>query len=356
MRGPNTLRLHLVGLQENFDKAVALFENFIRKCSPDEKALENLKLRIAKTRSDAKLNKTNIARGLTTYAMYGEKNPFNYTVTTDELKGVTASQLTDLLHGMFRWKHSIIYYGPKTLPAFVAGLKKLHTIPATFTPVPDAIKFEKKVPEKSKVLFTPYDMVQSEVTWVGNSMVYDPSKLSVVELFNSYFGGDMGSVVFQTIRESKALAYSTYAFYYAPDKKNARYSMLAYVGSQADKMNDALAAMNDLLKQLPKTEKVLDAARENIRKNLASERITQDEIVFNYLATQRLGLNTDYRKDIYEKVKSLTFDDIKKFHSEYISGQNFTYCVVASRDKINLDDLKKIGEVKELTLDEIFGY
>lgn len=346
----------LSGLQENFDKAVALFENFIRKCAPDEKALENLKLRIAKTRSDAKLNKTNIARGLTTYAMYGEKNPFNYTVTTDELKGVTASQLTDLLHGMFRWKHSIIYYGPKTLPAFVAGLKKLHTIPATFTPVPDAIKFEKKVPEKSNVLFTPYDMVQSEVTWVGNSMVYDPSKLSVVELFNSYFGGDMGSVVFQTIRESKALAYSTYAFYYAPDKKNARYSMLAYVGSQADKMNDALAAMNDLLKQLPKTEKVLDAARENIRKNLASERITQDDIVFNYLATQRLGLNTDYRKDIYEKVKSLTFDDIKKFHSEYISGQNFTYCVVASRDKINLHDLKKIGEVKELTLDEIFGY
>jgi predicted Zn-dependent peptidase len=346
----------LSGLQENYDKAVKLFENFILNCAADEEALKNLKLRIAKTRSDAKLNKTNIARGLTTYAMYGDKNPFNYTVTTDELKNVTATQLTDLLHGLFKWKHSIIYYGPKTLPSFVDGLKKIHTIPATFAPLPQAIKFEKKVPEKNNVLFTSYDMVQSEVTWVGNSMVYDPSKLSVIELFNSYFGGDMGSIVFQTIRESKALAYSTYAFYYAPDKKAARYSMLAYVGSQADKMNDALAAMNDLLKTLPKTEKVLQAARENIRKNLASERITQDDIVFNYLATQRLGMNTDYRKGIYDKVESLTYDDIKKFHSEFISGQNFTYCVVASRDKINLDDLKKIGDVKELTLEEIFGY
>ena len=68
-------------------------------------------------------------------------------------------------------------------------------------------------------------------------------------------------------------------------------------------MNEAVTAMNDLMKEVPKTEKVLQAAKENIRKNLASERITQDDIIFNYLATQRLGLITDYRKDIYDKVE-----------------------------------------------------
>ena len=122
--------------------------------------------------------------------------------------------------------------------------------------------------------------------------------------------------------------------------------MLAYVGSQADKMNDALTAMNDLLKQLPKTEKVLHAARENIRKNLASERITQDDIVFNYLAAQRLGLNTDYRKDIYEKVNSLTFDDIKKFHSEYISGQEFYVlcCCLTRQDQPGRSEKDRRGE------------
>jgi len=187
-------------------------------------------------------------------------------------------------------------------------------------------------------------------------MVYDPSKLSVIELFNGYFGGDMGSIVFQTIRESKALAYSTYAYYLAPDKKEGRYTTLAYVGSQADKMGEAVSAMNELMKDLPKTDKVLEAAKESIRKNLASERVTQDDIIFSYFAAKRLGLNDDYRKRIYDQVESLTFDDIKKFHSDYISGKNYTYCVVASRDKIKMDDLKKIGEVKELSLEEIFGY
>ena len=344
------------GLQENFDKAVKLFENLLLNCAADSQAWNNLKSRIAKTRSDAKLNKNNIARGLTSYAMYGAKNPFNNTVTTAELNAISADELTDLLHSLFGYQHSIIYYGPKTMPAFVEGIRKIHKIPAQFKPAPEAVKFVKKDLQVNNVLFAPYDMVQSEIMWVSNSMPYDPSKLSVIELFNGYFGGDMGSIVFQTIRESKALAYSTYAFYLAPDKKEGRYTTLAYVGSQADKMNEAVSAMNELIKDLPKTEKVLEAAKESIKKNLASERITQDDISFSYLAAKRLGLSTDYRKDIYDKVGSLTFDDIKKFHAEYISGKPYTYCVVASRDRIKIDDLKSIGEVKELSLDEIFGY
>lgn len=344
------------GLQENFEKAAKLFENLVLNCAPDEQALKNLKARLMKTRSDAKLNKNNIARGLTNYAMYGPKNPFNYVISNDELNAVTAAQLTAILHNMFKWKHSILYYGPQTLPVFLEGIKKVHTVPAQFTAPDEPVKFVKRDLDKSDVLFTPYDMVQSEITWVSNSMTFDSSKLGEVELFNGYFGGDMGSVVFTTIRESKALAYSTYAFYLAPDKKDGRYTTLAYVGSQADKMNEAVGAMNDLLKDLPKAEKLLDAAKDNIRKNLASERITQDDIILNYLAAQRLGLSTDYRKGIYDNVEKLTFDDMKKFHSEYISGKNYTFCVVASRDKINMDDLKKIGDVKELSLENIFGY
>jgi predicted Zn-dependent peptidase len=36
---------------------------------------------------------------------------------------------------------------------------------------------------------------------------------TLVTVFNNYFGGGMGSIVFQTIRESKALAYSTFGYY-----------------------------------------------------------------------------------------------------------------------------------------------
>jgi predicted Zn-dependent peptidase len=309
-----------------------------------------------KSRADSKLNKTAIARGLTNYAIYGSKNPFNNQLSNDELKAISANKLTELLHGLFNYEHTIIYYGPKPLNSFVTSIKNLHAVPATFKAAPEAEKFEKKDYTNNRVLFTPYDMVQSEITWVSNSNTYDPSILPVIELFNNYFGGSMGSVVFQTIRESKALAYSTYAFYAAPDKKEGRYTTIAYVGSQADKMTEAVTAMNELLTDLPRTEKALDVARESIRHDIASQRITQDGIIFSYIAAKRLGISKDYRKDIYERIGSLTFDNIKEFYSQNISGKHYTYCIIASRDKINMDDLKKIGEVKELTLEEIFGY
>jgi hypothetical protein len=48
--------------------------------------------------------------------------------------------------------------------------------------------------------------------------------------------------------------------------------------------------------------------------------------------------------------------DIKQFHEKEVAGKAYTYCVVASDKKIKVDDLKKEGEVKVLSLEEIFGY
>ncbi len=157
------------GLQENFGKAVKLLENLILNCKPDENALKNLNGRILKSRADSKLNKTALARALNNYAIYGPKNPYNYQLSNEELNAISAQQLTDILHGLFNYKHTIIYYGPKPLNNFVAEIKTLHKVPAKFTPAPAAIKFDKIENKENHVLFVPYDMVQSEITWINNT-------------------------------------------------------------------------------------------------------------------------------------------------------------------------------------------
>jgi hypothetical protein len=48
--------------------------------------------------------------------------------------------------------------------------------------------------------------------------------------------------------------------------------------------------------------------------------------------------------------------DVKQFHDQELAGKAYTYCVVASEKKIKVDDLKKVGDVKVLTLEDIFGY
>jgi predicted Zn-dependent peptidase len=354
--GTDVTTITISGLQENFDKAVELFDHLLTHCQPNEAALAALKGRLQKARADNKLSKVAIMRGLVQYGMYGAKNPYNNQLSKEELDALTSAELIEMLHTLPSYKHTVIYYGPEPLATITESVKKEHTIPATFKAAPAAVKFSKSSQANNQVLFADYDMVQAEVNWVRNNGTYNPANTAVVSLFNNYFGGGMGSIVFQTIRESKALAYSTYAFYVTPERKEDRYSVVAYVGSQADKMNEAINGMNELLNDIPRSDKLLETAKESLKQDIETERITQDGIIFSYLNAQKLGLNTDYRKEVYAAVNKLSFDNIKQFHDQNLARKPYTYCILGSEKNVNMDDLKKFGDVKKVTLEELFGY
>ena len=344
------------GLQDNFTSAVALFENVLKNCKADATALQSLKARLLKARTDAKLNKGAIMNGLVAYARYGDKNPFNYVLSNDEMNNITADELVSLLHNMNSYPHTIIYYGPQALPALTAGIKSLHPIPATFTAPDKKASFSFAPQTANHILFADYNMVQAEIRWVRNAANYSADAEPVVNIFNNYFGGGMGALVFQTIRESKALAYSTFALYASPEKKEDPFYTLAYVGCQADKFSESVVAMNELLNDLPNVGENIKAARAGIKKDIETERITQDAIIFNYLAAQRKGLADDIRKKTYTAVDKIEYGELKAFHTANIANKPYTYCVVASEKKLPAETISKYGEVKKLSLETIFGY
>nr|WP_315027744.1 insulinase family protein [uncultured Chryseobacterium sp.] len=346
----------LEGLNENFDKTITLFENLIKNCKADQTALDAYKVRLKKARANAKQNKATIMAGLRSYAQYGAQNPFNNVLSDAELDALKAEDLVNILHDLFNFKHKVLYYGPKSGNEVVASLKPAHLLPANLKELPKSKTFVQIPTDKNKVLFAHYDMVQAEVFWARNSDQYNPGITPTVSLFNSYFGGGMGSIVFQTIRESKALAYSTYSYFALPNKKSDKNVIMAYVGTQADKFNESTTAMNELLTTLPKSEQLFETAKGGLRKSIASERISQDGIIFSYLKAQKLGNNFDMRKNVYEQAPKLSFTDINTFHDKEMKNKNYTYCVVAAQDKVNEADMQKLGEVKKLNLTEIFGY
>lgn len=354
--GEEYTTVNIEGLQENFENAVKLYEEVVNNVKADNKALAALKARLNKARKDAKANKGAILQGLTSYALYGSENKFNNVLTNEELNAVTAQELVDRIKNLNNYEQTVIYYGPTPVYNVVSQLKPLHQVPANFAVAAPAKTFKQEVPAKNQVLFADYDMVQAETRWIRNTETYNPEKTTMVNVFNNYFGGGMGSLVFQTIRESKALAYSTYGYYVQPQKKDQDYYLLGYVGSQADKFNDATVAMNELLTKMPELPKNLELAKNQVKKDIQTERITQDGIIYNYLNAKNLGLTDDIRKKMYETVDKITMADVKKFHQNYFSGKPYTYAIVASEKRVSMDDMKKLGEVKKLSLEEIFGY
>jgi len=131
---------------------------------------------------------------------------------------------------------------------------------------------------------------------------------------------------------------------------------VAYVGCQADKFNESIIAMNELLNELPVVEENIKFARAGIKKDIETERITQDGIIFNYLSAKRKGLTDDIRKQTYAAVDNIGYKEMNQFHQEYIANKPYTYCVVASDKKLSEEAMKKYGELKRLDLETLFGY
>lgn len=348
--------IHLEGLQENLEETVQKFDDLLKNCVADEAALKSYIARTLKDRANAKENRYQISGALRSYALYGANNPFNYTLSTKELTKLKADTLIRILHTLANYPQKILYHGPKSGVDLSAMMSKSHPAPTQFATLPTALKFERKAQGDATVLLANYNMVQAEIFWIRNADMFDEAMVPIASLFNEYFGAGMGTVVFQTIRESKALAYSTYAYFVNPPKKDQRMYEMAYVGTQSDKFNEAVDAMNELLTTLPQSEKSFENAQTSLTKKLASERTSGINIIFSYLRAQDLGRDYDSRKAIYEHISSFTFDDLNAFYNKEIGKKTYTYCVLAGKNKVSEEKLNSLGLVKKLSLKELFGY
>lgn len=343
------------GPNESFDEAIRLIEDLMIASSSESDVLANLIADELKKREDAKLNSRIIASRLSSYALYGPVNPMNYVPSGNALESLKTSDLLSLIQKLKDSKHAVSYYGQRAGNDVISVLDKFHYSGAGQVHLP-AVNFAPRDVKSNEVLFVNYDMVQASIFWTAKGPAYSASQAPVIDLFNQYFGGDMSSVVFQNIRESKALAYSTYAVYVTPTKSNEYFYMKAFVGTQSDKMQDAINGMNELLNDMPENENVLVLSKESLKNRIETERIDPENLVNYWYSLRDLGQTQDSRMALYKALPALSMSDLRRFHKEQISKAVYSYAVVGSDSRISLKDLSKYGKVTTLGLKDIFGY
>lgn len=348
--------ISLSGLSENFEQAGRLFEKVLADPVVDQQVLDNLVGDIIKERADNKLQKRVILnRAMSNYARYGALNPFSYVLGDDELKKLDATEIRSIIQSLTSYKHRVLYYGPSQVKEVMTALDNFHKTPAELRALPEAMVFTEKQLERT-VYVVDYDMKQAEIVMLSNGGKYQPDMVPVITLYNNYFGGGMSSVMFQDLRESKALAYSCFSRYNQPNRLNKSYFNFSYIGSQSDKLGEAMKGLSDLLTVMPKSEGSFSSAKELILQEMCSQRISRADVIFNYLDAEQLGLSTDIRRDIYEKVQKCGFEDIEKFHAETIRNKPVTTLVLGKKENLDMKVLEQYGNVKFLTLQEVFGY
>ena len=346
----------LSGLTENIEKATTLFENLLANAQPNDDALKNVVSDILKKREDAKLNKNEILYGgLFSYGKYGKTSPYTNILSSDELKNLKSADLISLIHNVTSYQHHILYYGNNTPAELSMMLNNLHKVPAVLMSIPAPIKFA-ETEANTNVYVVDYDMKQAEVILLSKDGMYNKDNAAITRIFNEYFGGGMSSVVFQEMRESKALAYSVYSSYSNARKKTDNNYVFSYIGTQADKLPEAMAGMMGLINNMPESENNFKASKEEIIQSIRSERITKSGILFNYENAQKIGLDYDIRKDIFKNVPNMTMTDIKSFEQSHLKSKQYTVLVVGKKESLDMKTLEKYGKVSFLSLSDIFGY
>ena len=94
-------------------------------------------------------------------------------------------------------------------------------------------------------------MAQAQVRLEFAAGTYDEEKAPLGQLYNEYFGGGMAGLVFQELREARALAYSAWAHFFTPSRPQDENILVGAIGCQADKTIEAVHAFIGLLDQMP---------------------------------------------------------------------------------------------------------
>ncbi len=351
--GNDRTTITLSGLENNLPKGIALLENLLKNVKPDQTVYDTQVTTTLNNRANAKKRKENIMGALSNYAKYGKDSRFRDILSEKELKEMDITKLADLVKELTSYEHQIFFYGTD-LDAIIPSLEQNHNLAAN-----KAIPAPKQYIEQetsNKVYFANYDMVQTEMNRVARGSNYNPNLGGIASVFNNYFGSGLSSIVFQEIRESKSLAYSANASYGMATDKNLNDYMTVSIGTQANKLPQAVDAISTLLSDMPKIEKQFNNAKESSLKQIASTRIIKTNIFFTQLNLKKLGFDYDIRKDTYARIQNLTLEGTNDFFNKEVKPKKYNTAIIGKKENLDFEALKKLGDIQEVTLEEIFNY
>ena len=353
----DNLTVSLSGLSENMSEALKLLEHVLQNAKGDKESYDQMVDLLLKERDDAKKDQRTNFDYLYHYGVYGTHNMRRDDMTAQQLRATNPQQLLGLLKGLNGLQHTVLYYGPMNQKELSALVNKLHKTPKTLAAVPDGPAFTKQETPQNEVWIAPYEAKNIYMRMYHNEQrSFNPDEAATIMLFNEYFGGGMNAIVFQELREARGLAYNAYANYGRVAKKEEKENFFTHIITQNDKMMDCVRQFHQILDTIPQSEAAFQIAKDAVLKQLASQRTLKMAVINSYLSMKQLGLDYDLNEKLYRDVQKLTLQDIVRFEQQQVARKPYRYMILGDEKELDIPSLEKIGPIRRLTTEEIFGY
>ncbi len=354
--GNNETTVTIAGLDENFDASLELMAELVNNPSADKATLEQLVGIILGEREDTKKNHRTIQGGVVLNNRYGKESRYLRMLPNEALRELSVEELHGLARRLFEYKHTIAYTGSLPLEQVMAALKKTHRVSGELDDPPPYRFYKARTPDKTEIRFFDKSLAQALVYIEFGDVDYSEASVPETELYNSYFGGGMSGIVFQELREARALAYSAWARYFNGNRKGDQNLLAGSIACQPDKTIEAVEAFIDLIDNMPVTPERFEEARASILNRYRTSKIGFRRVLGSVRSWERLGVPVDPRKSRFERIQAAEMDDMLGFYGKNLKNRVKLISIVGDKNKIDLAALEKFGTVSEVGLEDIFVF
>jgi predicted Zn-dependent peptidase len=352
--GENSSGISISGLDEQFEASLALMMDLIKNPVSDAQTLEQMKGILLKSRQDRKSSPPAISRALYLYNRYGEESPMLEALTTEEIEATTVDELMSLPASLLEYKHTLSYTGSLPLEDLVAILRRHHTPTGELKETPEFRFRTARDISATEIYVVDQQTAQAQVRIEYPDGEYTEDDSIISSIYTNYFGSGMSSVVFQELREARALAYSASARYAQGGRVNAQNLMLGVIGTQTDKTVDALSAFIDLIDNMPSSTDRFEESVNSLLNRYRTSKVNFRQVIGAVRGWERLGIEGDPRRQRFQQLQSASMDDLLRFQQEHVKDRPKLISIVGDLSILDTEELEQFGTVQQLQVEDLF--
>ena len=349
--GADVSAIEVRGIDANLEPTLALLDTWMRRPKLDPETLRKLGENTLSTRKDGMEDPDTLWFVLDEYAKHDGHSDHLHLPTNAQIVGARVDALARLLHGFLDHQHKTLYFGPRPAgdAAKVVALGKSHK------------KLSRRAPlgyrkgKRPTIYFVHRDVAKSYVSVTLPRGAGDRAEKPVARLLNTYLNGGMNALLFQEMREARGLVYFSYGSVHQGQYPDDPWALVGGMGTQVDKTPDALATFLDLVRTRPLDAGRIQIARTTIDQEFRASRIDPRESALWIDSWDDAGEPGDPRPWYWEQTAAMPDERLRSFAGSF-ADKPVLIGIIGDRSRVDMPGLRKLGDVVELTPDQLFSY
>ena len=356
--GNHNFDLTISGFEDRLDESLKLLRHFIDHAEADKDSFKELLTSIDLEKQTFFTGGTsNIMSAMQQKVFLGDNSSYLTQLDKKELKAVGAKGLMDTFSDLMDHGYTVLYSGRKPAGEVAAALKRRLDLNRAVK-TEDWARIDNMRYDTPTVFF--YDLPRSRqaqiVTYQTFNKPQSGTDKAALRVLSEYFGGGMFSLMFQEVREFRAMAYSAsgYTDDPAPAYPNDPAVFVTSLGTQADKSLSAMQLVDSLIHTLPLKENSLESAIYSIVGKANNGYPTFRSLPSSVSNYERLGYKSDPDKEVLENLSSIDAATLKAYYEANVIPAPVAWIIVGDRKTLPMEEIARYGTIVEFEKKDIY--